>query len=399
MHGLNGFSTAVSYRRGMADAAKLQVLIARTAEEVRAIQHLRFRAEVECQGRSPAFVDHDARRIDDPADRGALHVYLTQGGKVAAAVRVIVGPATGMPALTRERMGLSAFSSLPELVVSLTEHLVVDPEIDDSRNMRLLMSAAYKIATAKKSVFDFTHAGAGDIAMLERLGYRRLGEGFEDEAGGMRLPLVLPTGDLAHMVQVRSPYQSIARTLDHDAAPVNWFNRTFPEATSSAHPASMDEEAFWSMLTRKLNQVPHHGVPLLVGLEFRDACRFLKLATVTACADGQRIVAKGDVGNELFVLLSGAVEVRDGSRRVASFGRGAIFGEMAYLNAEPRSADVVAVEPSELLILTQDTMQKAMEKIPAVAARILHNLSMILVERLRETTDRYVKLSDRQAAA
>lgn len=36
---------------------------------------------------------------------------------------------------------------------------------------------------------------------------------------------------------------------------------------------------------------------------------------------------------------------------------------------------------------------------PAVAARILHNLSLILVERLQETTTRYVKSRNEQAAA
>ncbi|MDF1720680.1 MAG: cyclic nucleotide-binding domain-containing protein [Minwuia sp.] len=383
----------------MADAAQLQVLIARTADEVRAIRQLRYRVEVEGLGRTPAFADRETKRIDDPADRGALHVYLTHSGRVAAAVRILVASVRDVPALTRDRLSMSAFDDMADLTLSITEHLVVDPDIDDSRMMRLLMTAAYKIATAKKSVFDFTHAAPGEIAMLERLGYRRLGDGFEDEAGGMRVPLVLPTGDLAHMVQVRSPYQSIARVLDHDPQPVNWFNRTFPEAIGSAQPASMDEDAFWSMLTRKLNQVPHHGVPLLVGLDFRDACKFLKLATVVACSEGQKIVAKGDVGNEMYVLLSGAVDVRDGERRVASFGRGAIFGEMAYLNAEPRTADVVAAEPSELLILTQENMQKIMETMPTIAARVLHNLSLILVERLRETTSRYVKLSNTKAAA
>lgn len=383
----------------MSSPSELQVLIARTAEEVRAIQELRYRVLVDGMGRNVAFADREAKRVDDPSDRGALHIYLTHSGRTAAAVRVIAGPLADMPALARERLPMGAFSALVNPTVSLTEHLVVDPDVPDSRMTRLLMSAAYKIATAKKSVFDFTHASASEIALLERLGYRRLGTSFEDESGGMRTPMVLPTGDLSHMAQVKSPYQSIARTLDHDADAVSWFRRTFPEAVDSAHPATMDEEAFWSMLTRKLNQVPHHGVPLLVGLEFRDACSFLKLATVVGCVEDEKIVAKGDVGNELYVLLSGAVEVRDGTRRVASFGRGAIFGEMAYLNAAPRTADVIATEPSELLILTQDTMQKAMDKMPAVAARILHNLSLILVERLHETTTRYVKSSNRQAAA
>eukprot|EP00657_Telonema_sp_P-1_P007287 TRINITY_DN2705_c0_g1_i2.p1 TRINITY_DN2705_c0_g1~~TRINITY_DN2705_c0_g1_i2.p1 ORF type:complete len:123 (-),score=41.71 TRINITY_DN2705_c0_g1_i2:106-474(-) len=77
------------------------------ASDVYKRQQLRYRAEVECQGRSPAFVDHEARRIDDPADRGALHVYLTQAGKVAAAVRVIVGPATGMSALNLSLIHIS----------------------------------------------------------------------------------------------------------------------------------------------------------------------------------------------------------------------------------------------------------------------------------------------------
>ena len=399
MHGLNLFSTAVCHRGTMSKSSDLQVLIARTAPEVRAIQELRFRVLVQRMGRNVAFADREAGRVDDPDDRGAMHIYLTHAGRTAAAVRVITGPLSGMPELTRQRLSLDAFAGLGDPVVSLTEHLVVDPDVPDSRLTRLVMSAAYKIATARKSVFDFTHASASEIALLERLGYRRLGDSFEDEAGGMRVPMVLPTGDLGHMADVKSPFQSIARVLDHDRDVVAWFRRTFPDAANNAHPAGMDEEAFWSMLTRKLNQVPHHGVPLLVGLEFRDACSFLKLATVVACDEGQKIVAKGDVGNELYVLLSGAVEVQDEGRKVAGFVRGAIFGEMAYLNAEPRTADVVATELSEVLVLTQDTMQRAMDKMPSVAARILHNLSLILVERLRETTSRYIKTHNRQAAA
>ena len=141
----------------------------------------------------------------------------------------------------------------------------------------------------------------------------------------------------------------------------------------------------------------------LDGLPEDLAIDLIKVARTRPVKSGVTLFEAGDPGDGFYTLLEGSLRVilrgEEGEQVLAILSPGAIFGEMAYLNAAPRTADVIATEPSELLILTQDTMQKAMDRMPAVAARILHNLSLILVERLHETTTRYVKSSNQQAAA
>ncbi|MGB1110296.1 MAG: cyclic nucleotide-binding domain-containing protein, partial [Gammaproteobacteria bacterium] len=98
----------------------------------------------------------------------------------------------------------------------------------------------------------------------------------------------------------------------------------------------------------------------------------------------------GEVGNELFVLLSGVAEVfgqtGETRRSIAVLGKGDVFGEIAFLSESPRSAEVRAVTDLELLVLTQESMQRAMARMPEISARILFNLSLTLCERLRDST-------------
>ena len=50
----------------------------------------------------------------------------------------------------------------------------------------------------------------------------------------------------------------------------------------------------------------------------------------------------------------------------------------------PRTADIVAKEDVEALILTREILQRAMEGMPNIMVKVLFNLSMILAERLRD---------------
>lgn len=376
---------------GMSQSAQLDVVIANGPEEQAEVFRFRYRVLVEGMGRGFPNADHTSKQLTDIADKAALHICVKKQGKVAASLRVIVAPLAQLPLYMKERYGLAPFAGLMDLTVSFTDYLVVDTKQLDAKAANLLMTAAYKIATVQGSGFDFTNAAAGEVAVFERLGYRRYAENYQDPDFGSRIPMVLPTGDTGHLAQVRSPFLKISERSEHDPELVNWFRRTFPDISSAAQPAAMDEEALWAFLTRRLEQVPHHGVPLLLGLDHRDAMRFLKLATVIQFNKDEHIVRKGEIGNEMFVILKGSVNVVDGGHRLAAFGKGGIFGEMAYLNAEPRSADVVARENTEILVITQDTMKASMEKMPEVAARILFNMSLILTERLKDTSAKFVK--------
>jgi len=69
----------------------------------------------------------------------------------------------------------------------------------------------------------------------------------------------------------------------------------------------------------------------------------------------------------MFVLLAGSVEVRgSGNQVLARMGRGDLFGEISLSSESRRTADVVAAEDLEVLLLTQDFLERSMKSIPDV---------------------------------
>lgn len=104
-----------------------------------------------------------------------------------------------------------------------------------------------------------------------------------------------------------------------------------------------------------------------------DAARLCEGSERRTFAEGETILRRGDAGEEMFVLLEGAVEVRvtddDGRLRFTThLARGDLFGEMALLTGERRTADVVAVEPCECLVLGRAELASRLGEHPALAA-------------------------------
>lgn len=96
---------------------------------------------------------------------------------------------------------------------------------------------------------------------------------------------------------------------------------------------------------------------------------------------GQTIFDKGSEGDCLYLVLGGSIEIFDDSRVVATLERGALFGEMALISKEPRSASARALESSSLLALSQETIYNVMPR--EVSIQLLVNIIVTLSSRLR----------------
>jgi CRP-like cAMP-binding protein len=132
-----------------------------------------------------------------------------------------------------------------------------------------------------------------------------------------------------------------------------------------------------------------HQIPLFGGLPDSALNRLLELMQLRTCAPGQVICAEGDLAHEMFIVHRGAVEVRKraaDSEREACLARlhaGDEFGEMSLIDIQPRSASVVASEPTELYVLGNMDLFALYEEDLASFAFFLQNLCRELSRRLR----------------
>ncbi len=108
-------------------------------------------------------------------------------------------------------------------------------------------------------------------------------------------------------------------------------------------------------------------------------------------AAGEKIFARGDTGDELFLIRCGAVRIllpltERQTHHIGTFGRGAFFGEMAFLDGEPRSADAVAFSDVELYVLSRQVFDKFAEEHKKAALALMEGIASVLASRLRYTT-------------
>jgi CRP-like cAMP-binding protein len=123
--------------------------------------------------------------------------------------------------------------------------------------------------------------------------------------------------------------------------------------------------------------------PLFAGLDRDDLEKVLGCGQLVSFEGGQAIVERGDPGDAMYVIVSGAAEVDVGGR-FHRLGPGDFFGEMAVLASGRREASVKAVEPVEALRIPGDELQAFLQENPRLAVGMLRSL----VERLREVQDR-----------
>ena len=73
------------------------------------------------------------------------------------------------------------------------------------------------------------------------------------------------------------------------------------------------------------------------------------------------------------------------ARHLASFGRGSFFGEMAFLDHQPRSADAVAFTDCELYVLSRQRFDQLVEHHKLLGLNLMEGLARLLASRLRHT--------------
>jgi hypothetical protein len=121
---------------------------------------------------------------------------------------------------------------------------------------------------------------------------------------------------------------------------------------------------------------------------------FIALCDVESHSPGELIVKQDDRGDCMYILFSGQGKVvhhKEGHRiDLAVLHPGDFFGEIALVDAGPRSADVIAIEPSVLLKITHAAISALAVVYPNAAFKFLIAIGRIMVNRLRKSNERYI---------
>ena len=130
------------------------------------------------------------------------------------------------------------------------------------------------------------------------------------------------------------------------------------------------------------------GVDLFHSLNTEDEERLARVVKRRSLKKGEALSRKGDEGNSLYIVKSGRIKIvlpSDAGDEVspAILSEGDFFGEMALLDGMPRSADAIALEPTELFALNRSDFFSFLLNNEKAIQSIFSNLSM----RLRRTDD------------
>lgn len=136
------------------------------------------------------------------------------------------------------------------------------------------------------------------------------------------------------------------------------------------------------------------SVPLFADLEAGELERFSRVAVPRSFPAATRVFHEGDHSDACYIVRSGSFRVTrehpDGRAiTLATLGPGDIFGELAMLDGEVRSASVEALTDGELLALPAGEVRALLGRHPDITVKLIG----ALVRRLREANERISRQS------
>lgn len=137
-----------------------------------------------------------------------------------------------------------------------------------------------------------------------------------------------------------------------------------------------------------------HRVPVFSTLSSEELEHVAQVAVPRRFEAGEVVFKEGDEGSTCYIVRSGRAravrEHADGrSITLAHFGPGDIFGEMAMLDGERRSATVESIEATDAIAILSADMHRLLREYPDISVKLIAALG----QRLRETNERLARQS------
>ncbi len=235
---------------------------------------------------------------------------------------------------------------------------VKEEPIKENSDLFSLGSVLYELLTGKEAF-----GGESDYSIM----YRIVNEDPPDILESRpELPKIL--GQILSKALAKNPSQRYQSSIDF-AYDLRLALRNLKDTPKETHDSELlsyiKSLPFFNNFTeRQINQI-------------FSACNLIKFEK------GKTIIQEGEIDDSFYILISGQVLVRKGNKGVASLDKGVVFGEMAYLTGEARSATIISKNDCILLKFSSTLLNRLSESIQLL---FFKNFTETIIKRLSKAT-------------
>jgi len=268
-----------------------------------------------------------------------------------------------------EELSLQRF---PKVRIAYLERLMVRPTLRGRLLLPALLWHGYEHMLREGVELCVLTCVPGLFRHYLRLGARPYGAKLVEGASATEVPLVIVMHDPAHLKKMNSfmyPQMKKLARKSFDLKPLE------PLLAPEAQPLVFDEK-------RIAQEIKQAGPPLFEGAAESTLKALAERAFILEVGAGEMLVRKGTADREMFVVLSGELEVEGRDARIKP---GEPMGEIGFLGTPGiRTATVRAATKSRLLVLRRRFLDDLAEKDAAAAYKLTRNLSRALADRFAE---------------
>jgi hypothetical protein len=349
---------------------------ATTAAEIQAVQRLRYAVYVEEMHRYDNAADAAEGRFAEPEDELGWICYARDGDQVVAATRMSWG-GDGFSARQLEQYQLAPFlADLPADVMGVGERNTVLAAYRGTGVLDQLFAYAGTATKVHDLLVVFGCCEPHLLPLFLKMGQRTYAaHNINSPAAGYLIPLVtfVPDVDALRGVGPDTPSNELPKCVQ----------TVLDRGSSVRSTVFTAPDEYWSEVRRTLDEIDAQKISTFDEFTDDEVQRCLARSTIIECAAGDRVLKQGGTARNMFVVLDGMLEVRDGDTIVNVLTAGDALGEMAFLLERPRSFDVYAAsESTRILSLSEGAVRALIADEPTIAAKLLLNLARMLCVKL-----------------
>jgi CRP-like cAMP-binding protein len=360
-------------------------------EELEAVFRFRYTVYYEEYGRSLGLVDHENKWVWDEEDESEFTSILYTGSleDMTGTVRVRHWPPGQVNEHVKHELSMDVLPDIEHRHTGEIGRFM----IRKSLRGRLLLAAFARetydlLAGEKGTELVFCYCAPGLVHYYRKLGARPFGGRLVPTPDGAMVPLVSIISDHDYYKKAGSPLAPLVR---------RHFGRGKREPIdpepylhlfeSEAQPVEVDPEQVWDALQSAVVEEGEDSSSFADSLPEPILKKLTQRGFIINVTAGT-LVTRQDYGEEeMFLILDGVFEARDGERLLRLMEIGELFGELAFfLPGHRRTASVYAVSDGRLLALRGKTLRDLIDSDPKAAAHVLLRIGRVMAERMATDT-------------